>query len=176
MARKSKSLSKPSQLSDDAARRVNEALDAVSTVKKEETKSMSDTPSIIEFSEDLSNAEQPEPLPKGQYPFEIRAAERKTSGKGNEYAEINLFIDPETYPADYTEGNEDGTILVYRRLQLTDNPQGRYRIRKFLEAVGGKLGKKMDLNDLVGLNGIVEVDHEMFEGENRAVAKRILAA
>jgi hypothetical protein len=44
-----------------------------------EKKTMADTPSVIEFSEDVATAEAPPPLPVGQYPAEIRSAERKTS-------------------------------------------------------------------------------------------------
>lgn len=152
-----------------------DATQLASRLKQKDYKTMADDniPSVIKFSEDLSNAEQPDPLPKGDYPAEIRGAERKTSGKGNEYAAVTFYIAPESYPADYTEGNEDGTVLTYNRVMLTDTPQGRYRIRKFLEAVGGKLGKQLDLNDLIGLNASVTVDHEMYEGENRANIKKV---
>ena len=144
---------------------------------KESKQPMTDSiPSIIEFSEDIGNAEAPVPLPAGDYPFTIRSAERKTSGAGNEYAALGLFIDPEAYPADYTEGNEDGTLLTYNRMMLTDTPQNRYRIRKVLEAIGAKTGKKLDLNDLIGLNGIAVIAHEMYEGENRPQVKKINAA
>lgn len=167
---------KKSKSPPDGTKIGNVAADTSATQLREKERTMSDTPSIIEFSEDLSNAEAPAPLPKSDYPFEVRSAEKKTSAKGNEFASIVLFIAPEAYPADFTEGNEDGTMLTYNRLMLSDTPQNRYRVRKFLEAVGAKTGKKLDLNDLIGLNGIVSVDHEMYEGENRAVAKKILAA
>jgi hypothetical protein len=132
-----------------------------------------DQPSIIEFSEDINDAEAPDPLPKGEYPFSIRSAERKKSAKGNEYASVTLFIDPDSYPADYTEGNEDGTLLTYNRLMLSDTPQNRYRIRKLCESIGATMGRKLDLNDWVGLNGVAVIDHETYEGELRAVVKKI---
>jgi len=132
--------------------------------------------SIIEFSEDLSNAEAPAPLPEQDYPFEIRAAEKKQSNKGNDYLALTLFIAPESYPVDFTDGDPDGSSLSYNRVQLEDNQRNRYRLRKFLEAVGAPLSSKIDLNGLVGLTGTVTVKHEEYEGETRAVAAKISAS
>lgn len=133
--------------------------------------------SIIEYSVDLNEQNAPEPLPARDYPAEIRAAERKVSKtSGNEYPAIKFFIAPENYPADFTEGNPNGEVLDYNRLSLADTPQARYRMRKFLEAIGGPLGKSLDLNALVGLTATVTIDHEEFEGVKRAVITKVSGA
>jgi hypothetical protein len=131
--------------------------------------------SIIEFSEDISTAEAPVPLPVGEYPAEIRGAEARTSAKGNRYAAVSFFIAPEAYPADYSEGDPDGQVLVFQRLSLEDSPAARHRLRKFCEAVGAKAGTKIDLNEWVGLSATVSVTHDTYEGETRAAIQKVVA-
>src|SRR5690606_26873348 len=57
--------------------------------------------SLIEYAEDLSEAEAPVPLPEGDYIAEIRQAEIKTSGRGNQYVNVTFHVSPEQYPADF---------------------------------------------------------------------------
>lgn len=130
--------------------------------------------SIIEFSSNIADAEAPVPLPVGEYPAEIRGAEAKVSDKGNKYAAIQLYVSPDAYPADFTEGDPDGTQLTYNRLSLNDNPQSRYRLRKFLESVGLTPGATVDLNDWVGLHVTVRIKHSEWEGEKRAEVEKIV--
>jgi hypothetical protein len=119
---------------------------------------MADTPSVIEFSEDVATAEAPPPLPVGQYPAEVRSAERKTSAAGNDYVRVQFFIAPEQYPADFTDGNPDGMILDYNRVPVADNPSARFRMRKFCEAIGySPKGGKVDLNEWIGNTATVDV-------------------
>jgi hypothetical protein len=78
--------------------------------------------SILSFSEDITNATPPAPLPPGPYPAEIIGAQKRTSATtGKEYAQIMFRINAESYPADYTEGDPDGTTLSYNRLQVDDS-------------------------------------------------------
>jgi hypothetical protein len=132
--------------------------------------------SIMQFSQDLSEALPPPPLPKGPYPAEIiGAVERTSNTTGNQYASIQFRISADSYPADYTEGDPDGTVLTYNRLLLEDTPAMRWAWRKFLESVGGPLSRTVDLNALVGLSASVEVVHQEYEGEQRASISKILA-
>ena len=131
---------------------------------------------ILDFSEDLATVEAPNPLPIGQYPGEIIAAERKTSNtSGNTYAAIQFRISADNYPADFTDGDPDGMVLSYNRLLMEDTPQARWRWRKFLEAVGGRLGRQVDLSDLLGLTAMLDIGHDKYEGENRAQITRVVA-
>lgn len=133
---------------------------------------MSDT-SIIEYQDDLADAEAPPILPVGDYPAEIRGAEIKTSGKGNEYINVTFVITPENYPADFTDGPEEGIQLSYGRLSPANETRARYNMKKFVESIGGKLGKQLDLNDWIGLSANVALVHDTYEGETRAQIKRV---
>jgi len=135
----------------------------------------STAPTIFEFTVDLQEQEAPVPLPPGEYPAEITQAENRVSGNtGNVYCAITFRIAPENYPADYTEGDPDGTTLTYNRLLLADKPRERHRLRKFLESVGAKLGRSFDPNDLIGLHATVVIEHRQFEGEDQAQISRVM--
>ena len=135
-----------------------------------------ETMSIVEFSEDISQAEAPEPLPVGEYPATIRQAEVKLSQRGTKYAAVTFVIAPEEYPADYpAENAPDGKVVVYRRCSMEDNPQSRYMLKNFCEAIGATASKKVDVNEWVGLDAVVEIDHDDYEGVTREQIKRVNA-
>lgn len=136
---------------------------------------MSDV-SIIEYDVDLSEAEAPVPLPVGDYIAEVRAAEIKTSAKGNKYVNVTFFIPPEQYPADYTEGNPDGMSFQYGRLSPDNTTQARFGMKKFCEAIGAELGRSLNLNDWLGKSGVVAIVHEEFEGQMRAKIAKVKEA
>lgn len=124
--------------------------------------------SIIEYAVDLEQAEAPPLLPEGDYPAEIRGAEKKTSGQGNEYVNVTFIINADDYPADFTDGDPDGTIMSYGRLNPADTVKGRWGMKKFATAIGTTLGKKLDLNDWVGRSAIVSVKHGTYDGQPTA--------
>ena len=132
--------------------------------------------SVVEFSSDLSKAEAPEPLPAGEYEAVIRAAEVKMSQRDTRYAAVTFNISSDQYPADYKDGNHDGATLIYRRVSLEDNPQARYGTKKFIESIGAPLGKKVDVSEWIGMDAVVEVGHETYEGVNRAQVQRVRAS
>lgn len=134
---------------------------------------MSELPSIVEFSTNLKDQDQPDPLPVGEYTAVIVAAEQRESQRGTRYGAVSFQISPEQYPADYTDGNPDGTTLIYRRVGLEDTPQARYGTRLFCEAIGAPLAKKIDLSEWIGCEASVEVVHETYEDINRAVISRV---
>lgn len=132
--------------------------------------------SILAFSEDITNAPVPQPLPVGPYPAEIIGAQKRVSPTtGNEYVQVMMRINPESYPADFTDGDPDGTTLSYNRLQADDTGVNRHRWRVFMEKVGGPLGRQIDLNSLIGLTCTVEITHQEYDGEQRAQIARVLA-
>jgi len=144
---------------------------------KEKVKSMSELPSVIEFDEDISEAEAPVPLPVGDYPAEIRSAVPKSAVQtGNPYASVGFFVSADAYPADYTEGEPDGMLLTFNRVSLQNTPAGRHRLRKFIEAIGAPAGNKIDLNDWVGRTATVTISHDEWEGETRANIAKVTAA
>ena len=138
---------------------------------------MPDGLSLITFSEDLNDAEAPSPLPPNVYPAEIISAEPKVSQtSGNRYLSVVFRINADNFPADYTDGDPDGMVLSYNRLLLEDNKAARYRLRKFLEAVGGALSRQLDPNDIIGLTANIDVGTDEYEGEKRNAIKRVMAA
>lgn len=147
------------------------------TVKEAKHMSGSSEPtSLMEFSSDLSEAEAPPPLPVGEYPATIVKAEIKDSQKGNKYLALMFRIEPESYPADFIDGNPEGETLAYNRLVLQDTPQGRYRARKFNESVGAPNSTRIDPNEYMGLTATVGIVHDTWEGEKRAQIAKVLAA
>jgi hypothetical protein len=131
--------------------------------------------SILSFSEDISNAEAPAPLPAGEYTAEIRNAEVKISQKGNKYAAVQFYVPADQYPADFVDGDPDGITLTYNRVVLEDTVQARHRIRKFCESIGAKTGREINLNDWVGLTATISVKVGEWEGEPRAEIDRVVA-
>lgn len=136
---------------------------------------MSDMPSVIDFSVDISKAEAPPLLPVGEYRATIKAAEAKVSANsGNTYASVTFNVDPDQFPADYDASiYPTGKTMAYNRVLLEDNPTANFRLRKFLEAIQAKGGKSINLNDWVGLEAVIEVDHSTFEDEDREEIKRV---
>ena len=136
-----------------------------------------DIMSIIEFSEDISDAEAPEPLPERTYPAEIMKVERKESNSGNVYAAVTFTVKEDDYPADYPAENAPGqTNFVYRRVTLEDTPPARHRLKKFCQAIGAPMSKRINLDDWVGLSATVEVKHGEWEGEKRAEVFKVTEA
>jgi hypothetical protein len=133
--------------------------------------------SIVSFSSDVSDAEAPPPLPRGRYKGVIRKAIQKVSQNNTKYAEILFFIGPDQYPADYTDGNPEGTSIAFRRVSLEDNPQSRWRLKTFCINIGAEIPtRELDLMSWVNREADVEISHEEYEGVNRANIARVLAA
>lgn len=133
--------------------------------------------SIVEFSEDISEAEAPEPLPAGEYPATIRGAEIKISQRGTKYAAVTFVVSPDEFPADYpAENAPDGKVIVYRRCSMEDNPQARYMLKQFCESIGATPSKRIDVNEWMGLNAMIQVENEEYEGVMREQIARVNAA
>jgi hypothetical protein len=130
---------------------------------------------IIEFQTSLAEQGEPQPLPERDYTGEIRAAAKKTSpNSGLDYIQLDVFIPAEEYPADFTDGDPDGTTLAYRRLTLENTPNARWRLKRLCEAVGITPGGTLDLNEFIGRSIRVRVKHSEYEGEKRADIVRLL--
>ena len=132
--------------------------------------------SIVEFSVNLKDQDQPEPLPAGKYTGVIRSAEVKMSQRDTKYAAVSFHIPADQFPADWKDGNPDGQILVYRRVGLEDNPNSRFGTKRFIESIGAPLSKKVDVTEWVGMEAALEVEHETWEGVTRASIARGSAA
>lgn len=130
---------------------------------------------IMEFAEDISTVEAPEPLPVGEYPATIRGAEIKlgtTSGK--QYAAVSFYISPEEYPADYpVDVAPDGKIIIYRRVPMEYDRASMFQLRKFCEAINAPMAKKIDVTEWIGLEARVQIGHDTWEGLPREQIERV---
>lgn len=135
--------------------------------------------SILEFSEDLKDAEAPTSLPAGDYTGEVVAAENGTSANsGKDRAAVTFRIKPEDYPADYEDANEfpDGKQVTFY-VGTEDTKPARFRLRKFMEAIGvAPKGKKIDVNEWIGKTAILEIIPDEYEGIERERIKHVKSA
>lgn len=138
---------------------------------------MADELGIIEYAEDILTAEPPAPLPDGDYPFTVESvAKRESQTSGNEYFAIGIRIPVEAYPADYpVDNNPDGVLLTYNRVGPANNPRARYRMRKWLEAIGAPGGNAINPMDWIGLSGVAVVGVREYEGVDQNEVKSVKA-
>lgn len=138
-----------------------------------------DIGTIVEYSEDIDEAEKPQPLPKAEYEAVIKTAVPKLSkSSGKKYAETVFYIGTDQFPADYpVENAPDGVSIPYRMVSLEDTPKGRWQVRSFCEAIGAKPPKRqVDTSEWIGLVAKVGVDHEKgLDGLPREVITKVSA-
>jgi hypothetical protein len=130
--------------------------------------------SIVEFSEDIANAEAPEPLPEREYPAQISKATKEISAaKGTLYAKVFFRINEEDYPADYDVNNAPGGKEVMHIIGLEDNAQSRHRVRKFCEAIGAPMSRRINVAEWVGLDAKITIKHDTYEGVVREKVQKV---
>lgn len=134
---------------------------------------MSDIPSVVEYSVNLKDQEAPEPLPAGKYLGTIRGTENKMSQRGTLYCEVTFHIEAVQFPVDFKEAPEDGLTLKFRRVGLEDNPASRFGTKRFIQAIGAPLAKKIDTTEWIGHEAMLEVEHDKWEGITRAQIARV---
>lgn len=134
--------------------------------------------SILSFSEDISTAEAPDPLPAGLYPASIHGIEVKTSqNSGNRYLDVKFRIAPDDFPADFpVENAPDGAIIAYRRIVVEDTPRHRHNVRRFCEACGVAASKEIPVNEFLGANVMVAIEHDEYQGVTREDIRSVEAA
>lgn len=134
--------------------------------------------SILEYQEDISDAEAPEPLPENTYSATIVSAALKDSknNPGNQYVSVGVLISVDDYPADYpVENAPDGTRInnVYAAPYGQDR-KSRFAMRQFCERTGAPMGASMDLNDWIGLPVKIELGIGTWEEVDRNEVKRFV--
>lgn len=126
---------------------------------------MSEAPTIFQFDKDISEQAPPEPLPVGTYRAVIRnvaAAPGKRDPSAHN-ADVTFHVSPDQYPVDYTEGEADGTNLRYF-VSLANKPASRFALKNFCIAIQAPMGREIDLTQWLGLEAMVKVEHEEYEG------------
>lgn len=130
--------------------------------------------SVIEFDEDLNNVEAPKPLPAGLYDAVIQTAEPMMSKSDKLMAKVTFAISADQYPADYTDGNPEGTTLT-QYVMLGRDQRAKFALKQFCNAIGYPLSNSVDISLWVGLPAKVEVTNELYEGNPQARIKRVVA-
>ena len=138
---------------------------------------MSDDESILTFSEDISTAEAPDPLPIGMYPASIHSIEVKTSSNsGNKYFDVRFRVRPDDFPADFPlENAPDGALIPYRRVVVEDTPRHRHNVRLFCEACGVAASKQINVNEFLGAEVQLDIVHDEYNGVTREDVKSVSA-
>lgn len=135
-------------------------------------------PSVIEYAEDVDDAEAPEPLPDGDYPATVEKVEMKvgaTSGKN--YLAVTFRISTDEFPADFDVNNApEGLVISYNRLSPDDTIAARFRMKKFIRAIGATGGRQINLMEWVGLNATLHLSHREYEGVPQNDIKSVKAA
>lgn len=131
--------------------------------------------SIIEYTDDLSDAQAPTSLPASDYPGEITQVEvalSKSSGKPR--AAVTFKIAPEDFPADYEDADafEDGK-LVTTYISCADDKASRWRMRRFCESIGAPLGNNLDTNSWIGRKALLAIEPDEYEGVQRERIRKV---
>lgn len=139
---------------------------------------MSELGSILEYSEDLKDAEAAKSLPASDYPATISSTELATSANsGKTNVKVTWRVKPEDFPADYEDADQypDGKDII-QYVGTADDKNSRFRMRRFLEAIGVKLGKKIDINDWVGKSAVLTLVPDEFEGVSKENVRGVKSA
>ena len=133
--------------------------------------------SIISFDVNLAEFEAPRPLPAGQYDAVIQTAEivkTKNAEDPKDMIKVSLMISADQYPADYTDGNPNGTVLTHF-VMADRSVRSMFALKRFLLAVGAPLSNSIDTTTLIGLPAKVEVENTLWQGMETARIARVIA-
>lgn len=135
-----------------------------------------DQEGILEYSENIGDAEAPEPLPERDYPATITATEMKQTQDGRPMVRVQWRVNEEDYPADYDAGNSPGGKTLSQFVMADDSAATRFRLRKFCEAIGAPMSKRIRPSEWVNLSASVTIKHEEYEGQMRERIQKVEAA
>jgi len=131
--------------------------------------------SVIEFSEDISKAEAPPPLPARSYVGTITKALPKVNKNGGKYASVSFTVNPSEFPPDYAAIQADPVVLTYNFVPLDDTATARFRLKQFCEATRVSVSRRVDLNDFIGKSANLVVVTGEYEGVPQAQIKKVEA-
>lgn len=131
--------------------------------------------SIIEYQDDISQAEAPPPLPARSYTGVITGAVHKINKNGGHYASVRFTISPDQFPPDFAAIQADAVVLSYNFVPLDNTASARYRLKKFCEAIRCPVSRRVDLNDFMGKSATVVVSEGEYNGEPQAQIKSVEA-
>lgn len=131
--------------------------------------------SVFEYTNDISKAEAPPPLPARSYVGSVTGAVAKYNKNGGKYASVEFTISPDQFPPDFAAVQSDAVKLRYNFVPLDDTAQSRYRLKKFCEAIRAPVSRRVDLNDFMGKSASVVITAGEYNGEPQAQIKSVEA-
>lgn len=130
--------------------------------------------SVIEFDVDLQDVVAPKPLPAGMYDATIQNVEPTISKNSQKLmAKVTFAIPADQYPADYVDGNPNGTILTHY-IMLEKDVRSKFALKQFCQKIGAPLSNRVDLNTWIGLPAKLEIINEMWEGQPQARISKVV--
>lgn len=133
--------------------------------------------SMLEFDVNLAEVEAPKPLPAGSYDAVVQTAEivmTKNSEDPKPMIKVTFNISADQYPADYTDGNPNGTTLTHY-VMADKSVRSMFALKRFLLALGAPLSNTIDPSTLIGLPAKLDVTTQLWEGTEVARIARVVA-
>lgn len=136
---------------------------------------MSELGSVYEFQNSIADAQEPIPLPTGEYRAGVQSAELAVSkSSGKPMLVLTHIVSPDQYPPDFADGNPDGEKLtVY--VSLAETPRNRWNLKKLGEKYGVVIANRLDATAFIGQEVILNVEHEDYQGAPQARANPVRA-
>ena len=136
---------------------------------------MAELGSVYDFQSNIADAQEPVPLPVGEYRASVQAAELANSkSTGKPMLVLTHIVSPDQYPADFADGNPDGEKLtVY--VGLAETPRNRWRLKKLGEMYGVMIANRLDATAFIGQEVILHIEHEDYQGAAQARANPVRA-
>lgn len=133
--------------------------------------------SLIQFSQNIAEAEAPPPLPPGDYEGICVSAQPGISkSSGNPMLPLKYKITSEQFPVDFDAQGQDELDLTYNRLTTRDNAGDRFRMKNMCIAHGVAMSNNIDPNDFIGTKVRLTIENKPdLEGNPRAEISRITA-
>lgn len=106
---------------------------------------------LLNFSENIADAEAPPQLPAGEYKVICIAAQDKVAvSSGNNMLTLTLQVPRSEFPADFDPGDGVDELTFTMNVVARDIPADRWRMKKTCQAFGVAASNSIDPNDFVG--------------------------
>jgi hypothetical protein len=106
---------------------------------------------ILNFSQNIADAEPPPQLPAGEYKCVCTAAQDKiAASSGNPMLTLTLQVPSSEFPADFDVGEGVDALTFTLNVVARDIPADRWRMKNTCKAFGVPLASTIDPNDFVG--------------------------
>ncbi len=136
---------------------------------------MSDMNSLLEFSQNIADAEAPPCLPAGEYSAHCTKAEVGLSKSSQKpMITMSFAVNKSEFPVDF-DGDQDQVVVAFYQ-PVEDNSSNRFRMKKLCEALGVSASNRIDANDFVSRTARIRLAIEPgLDGTPRNTMKGVVA-